>query len=71
MKLMLIAFLIAIPIANYFISEWLQNFAYRIEISWWLFGIPGVMVLLIAALSVSSQTLKAAIKNPVDSLRYE
>lgn len=71
MKLILIAFFIAIPVANYIISEWLQNFAYRIEISWWLFAIPGVMILLIAAFSVSSQTLKAARKNPVDSLRFE
>lgn len=70
-KLILIAFIIAMPIANYFISEWLQNFAYRIEISWWLFAIPGILVLFIAALSVSSQTLKAARQNPVDSLRYD
>lgn len=70
-KLMLIAFVLAIPIANYFITEWLQRFAYRIEISWWLFAVPGVLVLFIALLSVSGQTLKAARRNPVDSLRNE
>ena len=69
--LILIAFLVAIPVANYFITEWLKNFAYRIEIQWWLFALPGVLVLLIALFSVSGQTWKAARKNPVDSLRYE
>ena len=70
-KLILIAFVIAIPVANYGITEWLQSFAYRIEISWWLFALPGLLVLLIALLSVSAQTLKAARRNPVDSLRNE
>ena len=70
-KLILIAFVIAIPIANYCITEWLQGFAYRIEISWWLFTLPGILILLVALLAVGSQTLKAARRNPVDSLRYE
>ena len=70
-KLILIALLIAIPIANYFVTEWLQGFAYRVEIKWWLFALPGALVLLIALLSVSGQTLKAARQNPVDSLRSE
>src|SRR5690606_18781688 len=69
--LILIAFILAIPVANYFMSEWLQNFAYRIEISWWMFAISGLLVWLIALLSVSGQTLKAARQNPVDSLRNE
>ena len=70
-RLILIALVIAIPVANYCITEWLQHFAYRIEISWWLFALPGVLLLLIALLTVSIQTLKAAQSNPVDSLRYE
>jgi putative ABC transport system permease protein len=70
-KLILIAFAIAIPVANYFMHEWLEAFAYRIEIQWWLFTLPGIMVLLIALLSVSSQSWRAARRNPVDSLRYE
>ncbi len=70
-KLILISFAIAIPVANYFITEWLNNFAFKIEIRWWLYALPGIMVLLIALLAVSSQSWKAARKNPVDSLRYE
>ncbi|WPP53284.1 ABC transporter permease [Catalinimonas niigatensis] len=70
-KLILIACLVAIPIANYFITDWLQGFAYRIEVSWWLFAAPALLICVIALLSVSGQTMKAARQNPVDSLRYE
>ncbi len=70
-KLILIAFVIAIPLANYFITDWLQSFAYSIDIHWWLYAIPSALVLLIALLSVSGQTIKAARQNPVDSLKYE
>ena len=70
-KLTVIALVIAIPVANYFFSEWLSNFAYRTPIDWWMFLVPGLLVLFIALLSVSSQTLKAARRNPVDSLRDE
>ena len=70
-KLILIALAVAIPIANYFITEWLQNFAYHVSISWWLFALPGLLVLLLALLSVSTQTLRAVTRNPVDSLRDE
>ena len=70
-KVILIAFAVAIPVANYCITEWLQSFAYRIEISWWLFALPGILILLVALLSVSAQTLKAATRNPVESLRDE
>ncbi|MEM1136786.1 MAG: ABC transporter permease [Bacteroidota bacterium] len=70
-KLVLIAFLMAVPIANYFISELLKEFAYRIELQWWLFALPGVVVLSIALLAVTGQSFKAAKANPVDSLRSE
>lgn len=70
-KLIVIAFVVAIPLANYFISDWLSHFAYRIEIQWWKFALPGLFVLLIALLSVIGQTMKAANTNPVDSLRNE
>lgn len=70
-KLIGFALLIAIPIANYFVSEWLQNFAYRIEIRWWLYALPGALILLIASLSIVGQTWRAAIRNPVKSLRHE
>ena len=70
-RLIFIALLIAVPVANYAMSEWLNQFAARIGIQWWLFAIPGLLVALIALLAVSGQTLKAARKNPVDSLRDE
>jgi len=70
-KWVLIANLIAWPAAFYVMNRWLQNFAYRIELSWWMFILAAVTALLIALITVSFQTVKAALKNPVDSLRYE
>lgn len=70
-RLILLALLIAVPVTNYFITEWLQSFAYRLEMEWWWFLVPGLGVLLIALLSISGQTLSAARRNPVDSLRNE
>jgi len=52
-------------------SKWLQNFAYRIEISWWVFALAGGMALVIALLTVSIHAIRAAVANPVESLRYE
>jgi len=69
--LILIAFVIATPIAWYFMHQWLQDYAYRIEISWWVFFIGGIAAIVIALLTVSFQAIKAAIANPVDSLRSE
>jgi putative ABC transport system permease protein len=71
MQLLLIAFAIAVPLANYIITDWLKEFAYKVPVQWWMFVLPGVVVLLVAFFSVSSKTMKAARKNPVDSLRYE
>nr|WKN37472.1 ABC transporter permease [Tunicatimonas sp. TK19036] len=71
LKLVLLAFVVAIPIANYFMREWLQGFAYHIPMYWWMYLLPGVAVLLVALLAVSGQTLKAARQNPSDSLRSE
>ena len=70
-KLVLIAGIIAIPAAWWAMDRWLQDFAYRIEISWWIFAVSGLVAILIALLTVSSQALKTAITNPVDSLHYE
>jgi ABC-type antimicrobial peptide transport system permease subunit len=67
----LISIIIACPIAWYAMNNWLQNFAYRINISWWVFGMAGTIALLIALLTVSFQSYKAASKNPVEALRYE
>ncbi|RZT96244.1 putative ABC transport system permease protein [Ancylomarina subtilis] len=66
-----VAFLIACPIAYYIARDWLSNFAYHIELSWWIFVVSGVMALIIAILTVSWQTWKAATQNPVEALKYE
>ena len=68
---LLIALAVAIPVANYFMNEWLQSFAYRIDVTAWVLLSPGLLILLIALLTVSQQTLSAARRNPVDSLRDE
>jgi putative ABC transport system permease protein len=70
-KLLLIAFLIASPIAGYFMHHWLQDFAYRIELSGWVFAGAGLLALFIALATVSVQALKAALANPVKNLRTE
>jgi putative ABC transport system permease protein len=67
----LIANLIAWPVAWFAMNKWLQNFAYRIEISWWMFALAGGIALVIAMLTVSWQAIRAATANPVESLRYE
>ncbi len=66
-----IAFLIAIPIAWYSMHAWLENFAYRTELSWWIFAMAGLLAMIIALLTVSWQSWKAATRNPVEALRYE
>jgi putative ABC transport system permease protein len=67
----MIALLIASPVAWWAMSKWLQNFEYRIDISGWVFAIAGVLSILIALLTVSFQAIKAAVANPVKSLRSE
>ena len=71
LKLVLIAFLIAVPLTWWLMSGWLQNYTYRVSISGWMFGIVGSMVLLLTLLIVGLNTIKAAISNPVKSLRTE
>ena len=70
-KLVIIAILIASPVAWWAMNKWLQDFAYRIHISWWIFAVAGLIALLIALITVSFQAIKAAIANPVKSLRTE
>ncbi len=70
-KLVCISILIASPIAWYLMQKWLQDFAYRIGIAWWVFAIAGVAALFIAFITISFQSIKAAIANPVNSLRSE
>jgi ABC-type antimicrobial peptide transport system permease subunit len=70
-RLIIIAFLIAAPIAWLLMSKWLQDFAYRTEISWWVFAVAVMAALVITCIAVGFQTIKAAIANPVKSLRTE
>lgn len=70
-KWVAIAFLIASPIAWYVMNKWLENFAYKTELSWWIFALAGFLALGIALLTVSWQSWKAATRNPVEALRYE
>ena len=70
-KLVLLANLIAWPIAWFTMNQWLENFAYRVDISWWIFGLTGALALTIALLTVSSQAIKAALANPIVALRCE
>jgi putative ABC transport system permease protein len=69
--LVIISFVIAVPIAWYAGSQWLNSFAYRMDLSVWIFLLAGVLSILVALLTVGFQAAKAAVKNPVESLRYE
>jgi putative ABC transport system permease protein len=71
LKLIGISILIATPVSWWVMNKWLQSFAYRINISWWIFLIAGLVALVIALITVSFQSIKAAIANPVKSLRTE
>ncbi len=71
LKLVLISIVLAVPVSWYFMSKWLEDFAYRITISWWTFALAGLLALVVALLTVSYQAVKAAIVNPVKSLRSE
>jgi putative ABC transport system permease protein len=71
LRLVLIANIIAWPLAYFAMAKWLGNFAYRIDIAWWMFAVAGGLALLIALLTVSTQAIKAALANPVEALRYE
>jgi putative ABC transport system permease protein len=66
-----LSIVIATPIAWYIMHNWLQDFAYRINISWWMFLVGGFIAVFIALITVSFQAIKAAIANPVKSLRSE
>jgi putative ABC transport system permease protein len=71
LKLVVIAIVIASPIAYYFMDKWLDDFAYKINIEWWIFALAGALAILIAFLTVSYQAIKAALMNPVKSLKSE
>ncbi|MBL7763674.1 MAG: FtsX-like permease family protein, partial [Chitinophagaceae bacterium] len=71
LKLVLLSFAIATPLAAYFMYKWLQDFAYKTNMDWWIFAVSGIIAVFIALFTVSFQAIKAAITNPVKSLRTE
>lgn len=70
-KWVVISFVIATPIAWFIMNKWLENFAYKVTMSWWIFALAGILALGIALLTVTFQSWKAATRNPVEALRYE
>ena len=70
-KLVLIALVIACPVAWYAMHKWLEDFAYKVELSWWIFALAGVLAIGIAILTISWQSRRAASRNPVESLKHE
>lgn len=71
LKLLFIALILASPIAYYFMQNWLENFAYHIQMQWWIFVSAGVVAIVVALMTVSIQSVRAAMANPVESLRNE
>ena len=71
LRLVLVSAVFAIPLSWFIMHRWLENFAYRVNISWWVFVLAAILALLIALVTISFQTVKAALTNPVDSLRSE
>jgi ABC-type antimicrobial peptide transport system permease subunit len=70
-RLVLIAFVIAVPVAYYGMSKWLEGFAYKVSIGWFVFALAGAVALAIALVTISFEFIKSAMGNPVDSLRGE
>lgn len=70
-RLIVIALIFAVPVGYYLLNKWLQDFAYQTAIDWWIFAIAGLLALIISLLTISWYSIKAARKNPVESLRYE
>jgi putative ABC transport system permease protein len=70
-KWVALAFVLATPLTYYFISKWLDNFAYKTNLPWWIFILSAVIVMLISLITVMFQAVKAALKNPTEALRYE
>jgi len=70
-KWFIVAFIIATPISFFISHKWLENFAYRTGLNWWIFALAGLFALLIILVTVSWQSWRAATRNPVEALRYE
>jgi putative ABC transport system permease protein len=71
LRWMAVAFIIASPVSWYAMQKWLENYAYKTSLAWWIFGTAGIVALAVAFLTVSIQSWKAAVRNPVECLRYE
>ena len=69
--LMAVTFFAGIPLSYLFGSQWLNNFAYHIDLTWWMFGVPAIFLFFITTFMVAIQSLKTAMANPVKSLKYE
>ena len=69
LSLVLLSFLVAAPVAGYFMHEWLQGFAYKIDLSWWIFAMAGGAALFIALITISIEAIQSAVVNPVKSLK--
>ena len=69
--LIALAMLLALPVTWYFLKDWLNDFAYRIDFPWWATFVSGVTVMLVAFITISIQSAKAALSNPVDAIRNE
>ena len=70
-KWVAVAFIVATPISFYAMHRWLETFAYKTPLSWWIFALAGIIALTVALLTVSWQSWRAATRNPVEALRYE
>ena len=70
-RLVIISLILAIPIGYYFVRQWLENFSYRIDVHWWVFAIVALVALIIAFCTVFFQSIRAALADPVKSLRSE
>ncbi len=70
-KWVVIAFVFAVPISYFAMQKWLENFAYKTILSWWIFALAGIITMLIVLITVSWHTYRAAGKNPVEALKYE
>jgi len=71
LKLVIVALIIATPVGWWATQKWLQEFAFRTDLSWWVFGLSGLVMIFLALITLSFKTVKAAMSNPVDSLRNE
>jgi putative ABC transport system permease protein len=71
MSIIGLAFIIAVPVTYWFVHQWLNNFSYRISMSWWIFGVSGLISAVIVMITISSQAIRAAVVNPADVLKSE